>query len=218
MNELFLVILDRTMIGSYVILVILGLRFLLKNISKRFSYLLWISAFLVLSISIQVNGSYSLQPDLNEITPSQVVERSQIEQAMNRSNEVMSAQDDVRSQENLHKQVHISSSDADSSVDWLSIAALIWMLVALSIMILNVFQTMRLKSSLADAIPENQQIYLTDRSDAPFVFGFLQPRIYLPKEWMNRPGNVCWLMNSYTYAVMISGSKCLFSPFFVCTG
>lgn len=117
MNELFLVILDRTMIGSYVILVILGLRFLLKNMSKRFSYLLWISAFLVLSIPIQVNGSYSLQPDLNEITPSQVVERSQIEQAMNRSNEVMSAQDDVRSQENLHKQVHISSSDADSSVD-----------------------------------------------------------------------------------------------------
>ncbi len=198
MNELFLVILDRTVIGSYVIVVILGLRCLLKNMSKRFSYLLWICAFLVLSIPIQMTGSYSLQPDLNGITPSLVVERSQIEQAMDSSYEGMSVQNDVKSQEKLHEQGNLSSSGTDASVDWLSTARLIWMLVALSIMVFNVFQTIRLKFSLADAIPENQQIYLTDRTDAPFVFGFFRPRIYLPKN-MDEQTRQCVLAHEFVH-------------------
>lgn len=198
MNELYLFILDRTMIGSYVILVILGLRFLLKNMSKQFSYLLWISAFLVLSIPIQVTGSYSLQPDLNRITPSLVVERSQIEQAMDSSYEGMSAQNDVKTQGKLPEQGNLSSSVADSSVDWLSTTRMIWILVALSIMAFNVFQSLRLKSSLADAIPENEQIYLTDRTDAPFVFGFFRPRIYLPKS-MDEQTRQCVLAHEFVH-------------------
>ena len=78
MTELFLAVLDRSVIGCYVILVILLIRILFRYSPKRFSYLLWMIAFLALILPIDLVSDFSVRPDLSSVTPSTIVERRQI--------------------------------------------------------------------------------------------------------------------------------------------
>lgn len=81
MTELFLAVLDRSVIGCYVILVILLIRILFRYSPKRFSYLLWMIAFLALILPIDLVSDFSVRPDLSSVTPSTIVERRQMEEA-----------------------------------------------------------------------------------------------------------------------------------------
>ena len=81
MTELFLAVLDRSVIGCYVILVILLIRILFRYSPKRFSYLLWMIAFLALILPINLVSDFSVRPDLSSVTPSTIVERRQMEEA-----------------------------------------------------------------------------------------------------------------------------------------
>lgn len=68
MTELFLAVLDRSVIGCYVILVILLIRILFRYSPKRFSYLLWMIAFLALILPIDLVSDFSVRPDLSSVT------------------------------------------------------------------------------------------------------------------------------------------------------
>lgn len=81
MTELFLAVLDRSVIGCYVILAILLIRILFRYSPKRFSYLLWMIAFLALILPIDLVSDFSVRPDLSSVTPSTIVERRQMEEA-----------------------------------------------------------------------------------------------------------------------------------------
>lgn len=183
MNELFLMFLDRTIIGSYVIAIVLVFRYFLKKIPKRFSYLLWIVAFLTLCLPIQFQSGYSLQPDLNGVKPSILMERMKIQEAME------SMPSDF--QENAHAEESsiIESDDPidtsvlllNPSIDWVDVAGSIWFCVLLATVVFHLLRLLYLKRSLANAVFAEDNIFFTDRKDAPFVFGLFHPRIYIPQ-------------------------------------
>ena len=76
MNAWFLAVLDRSVIGAYVILIVLAVRLLLRSVPKKFTCLLWFAAFLALILPVSFSSDFSFRPDLSDVTPSVVVERN----------------------------------------------------------------------------------------------------------------------------------------------
>jgi|GEM_PF-5700295 len=64
MREVFLTIVRMGLVSSYVVLVVLFVRHLLRRFPKRYSYLLWSVVFFRLVCPIGIEGSFSLVPDI----------------------------------------------------------------------------------------------------------------------------------------------------------
>lgn len=62
MTELFLQILEQTVAGSYVILIVIALRMLLNKMPRRPMLLLWAAAALRLMVPFSLPGPLSLFP------------------------------------------------------------------------------------------------------------------------------------------------------------
>lgn len=64
MREVFLTIVRMGLVSSYVVLVVLFVRYLLRRFPKRYSYLLWSVVFFRLVCPIGIEGSFSLVPNI----------------------------------------------------------------------------------------------------------------------------------------------------------
>ena len=62
MDGLFLEILNLSLYGSFAIVAVLILRFLLKKSPKSISYGLWLVVFLALILPVRIKTSYSPMP------------------------------------------------------------------------------------------------------------------------------------------------------------
>ena len=177
MTELFLAVLDRSVIGCYVILAILLIRILFRYSPKRFSYLLWMIAFLALILPIDLVSDFSVRPDLSSVTPSTIVERRQMEEAKQQQVLVPSAPQqasDVIQMEDPAAAEEVWTPDLEQ------IAAALWASGALALLAWNGLCAIRLRRQLRDARLLHENVYETEVSGAPFAVGLFHPRIYLP--------------------------------------
>ena len=176
MTELFLAVLDRSVIGCYVILVILLIRILFRYSPKRFSYLLWMIAFLALILPINLVSDFSVRPDLSSVTPSTIVERRQMEEAKQQVLVPSAPQQapDVIQMEDPAAAEEVWTPDLEQ------IAAALWASGALALLAWNGLCAIRLRRQLRDARHLHENVYETEVSGAPFAVGLFRPRIYLP--------------------------------------
>ncbi|MFR9255089.1 MAG: M56 family metallopeptidase [Merdibacter sp.] len=186
MTELFLAVLDRSVIGCYVILVILLIRILFRYSPKRFSYLLWMIAFLALILPIDLVSDFSVRPDLSSVTPSTIVERRQMEEAKQQvlvPSAPQQAPDVIQMEEP-------AAAEEVWTPDLEQIAAALWASGALALLAWNGLCAIRLRRQLRDARLLHENVYETEVSGAPFAVGLFRPRIYLPYGWTHRCRNV----------------------------
>ena len=178
MTELFLAVLDRSVIGCYVILVILLIRILFRYSPKRFSYLLWMIAFLALILPIDLVSDFSVRPDLSSVTPSTIVERRQMEEAKQQVLVPSAPQQapDVIQMEDPAAAEEVWTPDLEQ------IAAALWASGALALLAWNGLCAIRLRRQLRDARLLHENVYETEVSGAPFAVGLFRP-----------PGAVCAL-------------------------
>ncbi|MCL2372885.1 MAG: M56 family metallopeptidase [Defluviitaleaceae bacterium] len=177
MNNLFLAVLNMSLIGAIVIAAIFAARFLLKRFPTIISYCLWAVAGvrLLLPLTFEsvmglipfggrpvdlvvapvVNGDYSLTPYLSSgaITPH-----------------------DVRF---VINQMDYASAGS-SGVNWLAVLASAWFVVAAAMIFYGVVSYIMLKRKLRYASWRTQNIFEADNIRSPFVLGILRPRVYLP--------------------------------------
>ena len=178
MSSLFSHVLNMSMTGSVVILLILLTRLLLKRSSKIFSYVLWsVVLFRLLcpvAFSAPVSVLNGLQPKTMEIADA-FSTVSYFPDTTDSSAPGVLYMDVDNSVSMEHLEPMSSQKPA-----LMRIASFVWISAALVMLAHGAVQYFRLRIRLTGAIRHSADIYLSDQISTAFVMGILRPRIYLP--------------------------------------
>ena len=200
MTDLFLKVLEMSVMGSVVILVTILTRFLLRKRSKRFIMILWAVVAVRLLIPLNIGSSISifnyLQLNTGAIT-SQVTgsERTEgtVEKGYVETEELIGAVEykadtlvtasedstpDDTDQSRAASQSALMQAKAMPGIR--SILAVIWLAGTFAILSYMAVRYILLKIKLRDAAKTDRNVYESDKVKSPFVFGLFVPKIYLP--------------------------------------
>ena len=192
--------------ASYLIVVVIILRLLLKKVPKWSVCLLWAMVAIRLVLPFEIESRFSLIPNAglmqmeeeqNNIYPINEVQKDEIWEQYIKNQHSMQ-------QQNNHQQTNQNnlSSIADGNEDvelyrivpfsketmkkLENIASYIWLIGDLALIAYAVASFLGLKRKVEASIPLYDNVYLCDEIESPFVMGILKPRIYLssktPKE------------------------------------
>lgn len=181
MRNLFSVVLNMSMTGSIVILLVMLARLILKRSPKIFSYALWAVVLFRLLCPVAFTAPVSvlnaLEPKVQEASESTSViyfipaEVNQNPDFTFVPAENQSGTEPVQVEEPEH-----------TRLDLMTVASYVW-LAGTGIMIAySVIQYVRLRLKLIGAMAYRGNVYRADYIDTPFVMGILSPKIYLPSD------------------------------------
>ena len=174
MERIFLRVLNMSITSSYVILFVIGVRLLLKRVPKVFSYILWVAVLFRLVCPFSFAGLYSLLPINTETIPRDIMYAKvpQVDSGVAIID---------RSVNNL-----LPAPSAGASVNpmqiWLTLGAVVWLAGVVVLLIYSFFTTIRLYRRLKTARHIFANLYETEATLTPFIFGFFRPKIYLPPD------------------------------------
>ena len=179
MAAIFSQILNMSMTGSVVILLVMLVRFLLKKAPKVFSYGLWSVVLFRLLCPVAFTAPISLldvvEPEIKE-TSNHTSIVAYIPAAVNTQADILTVQPD-------EQQVQVESvaePEQQRPVTGMHAAALVWAAGMAGMLLYSVVQYLGLRRRLVSSIQLTGNIYLADHIDTAFVVGLLKPRIYLP--------------------------------------
>ena len=171
-GDLFLLILNMSLTGAFVIAAICLARLPLRRAPKIVSYGLWAVAGFRLVFPLSIESFFSLIPfNAQPIPPDigmQAVPR--IDSGILLLNDMVSASLPAAAPQNSVNPLQI----------WIAIGALLWLLGALAMLVYGVLSYAVLRRKLRDAVLAESNIYETENIKSPFVLGIFSPRIYLP--------------------------------------
>ena len=181
MGNLFSVILNMSMTGSIVILLVMLARLILRRAPKIFSYALWaVVLFRLLcpvAFTAPVSALKALEPKVQEASESTSViyfipaEVNQNPDFAFVPADNQSGTEPVPAEESAH-----------TRLDLMTVASYVW-LAGTGIMIAySVIQYVRMRLKLIGAMAYRGNVYRADYIDTPFVMGILSPKIYLPSD------------------------------------
>lgn len=191
MTDLFLKVLEMSLMGSVVILVTLLLRYLLRNRSKRFIMILWAVVAIRLLLPFSVESAFSIfnlipmnlraSSEVVEISEEAAISHEEID-ARQLAMELEEAvqQNNVFEYANEEAAVPAVSVNANAAPDVKTVLGIVWITGTSVIAAYCVTRYFMLKRKLKGAKWVNWNIYESDTIKAPFVFGFISPKIYLP--------------------------------------
>lgn len=172
MDKFFLQIINMSITSTYVILVIIAIRFFLKKAPKIFSYGLWLIPFLRLIFPFSFESIFSLISISRQTIPEDIIytQTPQIESG-------------IRAIDNTVNRV-LPAPIVEASVNpmqiWIRIGSIIWVIGILVLLVYSIYSTLRLSKKLKGARPLYDNIYRIDNIKTAFVFGLINPKIYLP--------------------------------------
>lgn len=176
MEKLFLEILNMSFISCYVILFILGVRFLLQKSPKVFSYCLWGIVFLKLICPVTLESMISLIP---KQVNTQRVESYLIlpDGEISKTKEQALLEEPVK--ETAATPVNIAYKDQSLSViDYLII---LWFSGMVLIAFFQMKSYLVFRKRLSGVVWIRDNLYKTPAMKTAFVMGMIKPGIYLPE-------------------------------------
>lgn len=179
MGNLFSAVLNMSMTGSIVILLVMLARHILKPAPKIFSYALWAVVLFRLLCPVALTGPVSvlnvLKPEEQAATEAtSVIYFIPVERNENSDAPFVSAENPSAAPIPQSEPAGHTKPDIMQSVSYVWIAGTGLMLLY------SVIQYFRLRQKLVGAIPYNRNVYCADYIDTPFVMGIFSPKIYLP--------------------------------------
>ena len=171
MDRLFLQIISMSVTATYVIIFVIATRLLLKKFPKIFSYVLWFAVLFRLIIPFSFESVLSLIPDVHIPQDIAYLPKPEINSGIA---VVDSAVNSV-----LPSTVNPAVSVNPMQV-WLAIGVIIWVIGMCLLLIYSVFTSVKLYRNLRYAKHMEDNIYTMDGLKTPFVFGVINPKIYLP--------------------------------------
>lgn len=174
MEKIFASLLEMSLSGSIVILLVLALRLVLKKAPARLVCFLWLLVGIRLFLPLHIEANFSLQPDMKELlTPvvTEYVPQYIASVAPERLEPVeLPVDDDTAFVEyELQRPVH-----------WTTVAAYVWALGAGAMLVYTVVSYIKLKRQVRTAVRAANGAWECDRLDGAFLLGYLKPRIFLP--------------------------------------
>lgn len=185
MEKLFVDIFHMSGSASYLILVVLLVRFLLRKAPKRMRSFLWLLVGIRLIVPFSVESIFSLIPD----TP--MVEEYLYQSIQLDSNGTVPVEQAVP-QPVPNENIAFEEKNISKSLTAVEICTLIWLVGMVLMFGYLLFSWMRLRNRVKMSVPleitlddENKiktviKIYQSDMLDSPFLFGIIRPRIYIP--------------------------------------
>ena len=193
MTDLFLKVLEMSIVGSVVVLATILFRFLLRKRSKRFIMILWavVAVRLLLPINIQsVISIFNYIPLHTDAITTQIQEAMVFEE----TNADASIDDAVSEKTNSVAAVHETSGEhhevnvtavhnehARAIPDVKVMMAIVWFIGFAAVALYTVIRFVLLKIKLKNAVRIDKNVYESDKVKSPFVFGLFVPKIYLPE-------------------------------------
>ncbi|MGL5253409.1 MAG: M56 family metallopeptidase [Brevinema sp.] len=173
LDNLFLSVLNMSLVASYVIIFVLLVRLALKKTPKIFSYVLWSVVVLRLISPFSFESVFSLI-SINKTAIPQDIIYSQAPQISTGMTVV----------DNIINPILPVPTDVGASINpiqvWLFIGEIIWIAGIIAMAVYSIIAFVKLKRSLITATPLKENIYLADHISTPFVLGIIKPKIYLP--------------------------------------
>lgn len=172
MTDLFLTVAEMSLKGSYVILILLLARLLLRRAPKKYSYALWSAAAfrLVCPVSLSLPVSvFSVRTVTNGVgnnTPVDVVEDI-LQPALT---ETVTAA----------LPTPVPSNSADPIQILTGVFAILWWVGMVALVLYAVVALVRLRRKLSTAVRLRDNIWQSDRISSPFILGLFRPKIYIP--------------------------------------
>ena len=178
MTAIFSKVLNMSMTGSVVILLVMAARLLLKRSPKIYSYALWAVVLFRLLCPVSLSASVSalglLQPEVTEASPvTSTVSYRPSTYVQRRADAILIPQAAPESTKD-------TGTDKQTAPSVWDIASCVWLAGVAAMACYSVIQFLRLRRKLVGAAPYGENIYLSDYIASPFVMGVLRPKVYLP--------------------------------------
>lgn len=179
MSGIFTEVLNMSMTGSVVILIVMLVRIILKRSPKIFSYALWAVVLFRLLCPVAFTAPMSVlnafETDVKEASESTSIVYfipAQVEQP----SEFSFVPIDNQTGNDLQQQAPSKHTEWNA----LLLASYVWIIGAVAMLLYSVVQYSRLRMKLVGALACRGNIYRSDYIGTPFVLGILRPKIYLP--------------------------------------
>lgn len=169
MNAFFETILNMTLTGSTVILIVLIFRSLMKNMPKKYLCFLWGIAAVRLLCPFSIESSLSIF----NIIP--------IEDSLEAIKELPSAGGNSAVSPDTAAGLLKGNMSTPAAVTGRDILPAVWLTVTAVFMILVVIKYIRCKRDLRNARLIEPGLFVGSMVDSPFVIGMVKPSIYLPE-------------------------------------
>ena len=177
MEQIFLDVVNLSLTASWVIAVVLLLRFVLKPVPRKYVCLLWFVVLFRLLCPVTLESEFSLVPQHEEVKYEIVYTTPQVETNSEPVNNVLN-----QTVNPVLEQT--SAPNPMGSVNplqvYIFIAAWIWIIGMVILCGYTLISWIKMRHRLAESIPDGGNVYVSDAITSPFVFGILKPKIYLP--------------------------------------
>ena len=174
MNELFLKIINMSISASWLVLVVLILRFVLKKAPKWVNILLWGIVAIRLICPFSFESALSLIPSA-ETFPEKVISgpsfdvQTGITPVDNRINDYLG--------DRYFEGVTVPVNNGNNIM---TILTIVWTIGILLLVAYTVISYWRLRRKVDTAVRYKDNIFQSENVKSPFVLGIIKPRIYLP--------------------------------------
>ena len=191
-------IINMSITGGIIILVVLLIRLVLKRAPKVYSYALWAVVLFRLLCPVSLSSSVSIFSLLDApITNSGSLEYIPADIVHNENPTVNLLISDVNeSVNNALLQVQ-DQTRVDTLEFPMSAATYIWLSVVAAFLIYSIIKLYALRRKLIGSCLLRDNIYLTDHIASPFVIGLFRPKIYLPSVLSDRERDYIILHEQY---------------------
>ena len=175
MSGIFLKLLNLSISASWLVLVVLALRLVLKRAPKWVNVLLWGMVALRLMLPFSIESALSLIPSAETVSPEVV----QFDPAPTITSGV----------EFIDNAVNPSLSESFAAAPlasvnplyvWTYLAGWVWLIGLAAMLAYALVSYLRLRRRVSASIPLWENIYVCDEVPSPFILGIVHPRIYLP--------------------------------------
>lgn len=174
MEGIFIKLLNMSIAAGWLILAVLALRIILKSMPKRMRCILWGFVGVRLVCPYAVESVLSLIPSAETVSQDIAYQRqptihSGIEALNQTVNPVFS--------ETFAPEVSVSVGPLQV---WIFLASVVWVLGMVLMAVYAVASYWKLHQKIRESVRWEENLYVCDHIDTPFIFGVVRPRIYLP--------------------------------------
>lgn len=182
MSNIFEQILNMSITASIIIVIVILLRFLLKNVSKKYSYFLWCIVGFRLCCPFSFNSAVSvfsiipLNEHFNAVNNGGIMNYINAPTSLSTSiyrafpTEITDVFDGVSA-------TYAASPVLDSFLD---IIPYLWLVGVIGLLLYGVISFSKLKHSMSTATIYQDNIYQSEKIKSPFILGMIKPKIYIP--------------------------------------
>ena len=175
MAAVFLKLLNLSISASWLVLVVLVLRFVWKRSPKWMNVLLWGIVALRLVLPFSIESALSLIPSAETVSPAVV----QFAPAPTITSGVSVIDNAVNPSLSEHFSA-VPTASVNPLYVWTEIAGWVWLIGLGAMLLYALVSYLRLRRRVSVSLPVQDHIYLCDAISSPFILGVVKPRIYLP--------------------------------------